>query len=136
MSGAPISAARANRVHQPRPPAARIYDRMTAARRIPLLVAALLAISPMARGADALLPGDPARGERLHAAQCAGCHASMFGGDAAKIYTRSDHRVRSVEGLMGQVEGCARNLHLSLSRDEMNDLVSFLNQRYYKFTQQ
>jgi len=36
---------------------------------------------------------------------------------------------------MGQVENCASNLKLSLGKDDLNDLVSYLNQRYYKFTQ-
>jgi len=100
-----------------------------------LALAAALTMAPFARGADALLPGDPARGDQLYAAKCAGCHASMFGGDGSKIFTRPDHKVRTVEGLMGQVDACEKNLGLSLSRDDINDLVSYLNQHYYHFTQ-
>jgi len=100
-----------------------------------LVTAFALAGTPLAQGAEALLPGDAAQGQALHQRQCAGCHASMFGGDGSRIYLREDHRVRSVEGLMGQVENCASNLKLSLGKDDINNLVSFLNQRYYKFPQ-
>ena len=87
-------------------------------------IVALLAL-PGAQAA-ALLPGDAARGRALHEANCAGCHD-------AGVYTRAERRVRSVEGLIGQVEFCNRNLGGRLSRDQVNDLVQYLNQAYYKF---
>jgi cytochrome c553 len=74
----------------------------------------------------ALLLGDADRGNRLHAENCQGCHD-------AGMYTRANRRVKSVEGLMAQVEMCNNNLRRGLSKDQRDDLVKFLNDRYYKF---
>lgn len=90
-----------------------------------LLVLAGLAAPPFA-SATALLPGDAARGKALHQAQCTACHDSG-------VYTRANRRVKSVEGLIGQVEFCNRNLGNKLSRGQVNDLVQYLNQAYYNF---
>jgi mono/diheme cytochrome c family protein len=76
--------------------------------------------------ATALLPGDAARGKALHQAQCTTCHDSA-------VYTRPDRRVKTVEGLLAQVQFCNRNLGGKLSREQVNDLVQYLNQTYYKF---
>lgn len=92
-----------------------------------LRVAALtLAVVAAPAFATALLPGDAARGQALHQAQCTGCHDSG-------VYTRPDRRVKSIEGLIGQVEFCNRNLGNRLTREQVNDLVQYLNQTYYKF---
>lgn len=90
-----------------------------------LLALAGLAAAPAAFP-TALLPGDAARGKALHQAQCTACHDSS-------VYTRENRRVKSVEGLLGQVEFCNRNLGGKLSREQVNDLVQYLNQAYYKF---
>lgn len=74
----------------------------------------------------ALLPGDAARGAELHAMQCVACHDS-------RVYTRPDRRVRSVGGLIKQVEICNRQLRAELSRAQLNDLVAYLNETYYRF---
>lgn len=90
-----------------------------------VLALAGVAASP-AVFSSALLPGDAARGKALHQAQCTACHDSG-------VYTRENRRVRSVEGLLGQVEFCNKNLGGKLSREQVNDLVQYLNQAYYKF---
>lgn len=83
--------------------------------------------------ADALLPGDSAKGKKLVESKCAACHAQMFGGDSSKIFTRQNRRVKSVEGLVGQVQACNEQLNANLSRDDINDIVIHLNETYYKF---
>jgi len=92
--------------------------------RRPLLL--VFALSVSAPAAAALLPGDVAKGKALHAAQCTGCHD-------ASVYTRAKRRVGSVEGLIGQVKFCNEQMNKNLSRDQLNDLVRFLNESYYKF---
>jgi len=90
---------------------------------IPLIAAALFAGTAQAE--TALLPGNAASGKTLHAANCTGCHDSS-------VYTRKNRQVNSVEGLIGRVNGCNKQLGKNFSRDQINDLVMHLNESYYK----
>jgi mono/diheme cytochrome c family protein len=83
--------------------------------------------------AAAMLPGDAGHGKKLYDAKCAACHVQLTGGDGSALFTRPNHTVRSVEGLMGRVEGCNRRVNANLSRNDVNDVVKYLNQTYYKF---
>jgi len=74
----------------------------------------------------ALLPGDAAKGKALHAKHCTACHDST-------VYTRPNHRVRSVEALIGQVNGCVNQVGLKLDRNQVNDLVKYLDESFYDF---
>lgn len=91
-----------------------------------LAAIACLACSAPARAATALLPGDADRGKALHAAQCVACHDS-------KVYTRDNRRVKSAPALIKQVEFCNQQLKKELSRDQINDLIAYLNETYYRF---
>ena len=85
-----------------------------------------------ARAAEMLL-GDAANGKKLHSAKCAACHQQLYGGDGSKIYTRSDRNIQTIEGLIGQVNGCNQRVNANLSSDHINDVVKYLNETYYKF---
>jgi len=74
----------------------------------------------------ALLPGDAAKGKVLHDKQCTACHDS-------KMYTRADRRVKTVEGLMGQVNGCVRQTGAKLDSKQIDDVVKYLDESFYKF---
>jgi len=50
-------------------------------------------------GAYAASPGDSADGQRLHEANCTGCHNTG-------VYTRENRQVRSLDALKQQLEGC------------------------------
>ncbi len=76
--------------------------------------------------AHAALPGDGAEGKRLHDAYCTGCH------DAA-VYTRKDHVVRSLAGLKEQLEGCSHMAKKEFSPAETQNLIKYLNDRFYRF---
>ncbi|MBI5612741.1 MAG: hypothetical protein HY942_06725 [Gammaproteobacteria bacterium] len=91
---------------------------------MPFVAAALFAGAAQAE--NALLPGNAANGKALHAANCTGCHDSS-------VYIRKSRRVNSVEGLIGQVNGCNKQLSKNFNRDQINDLVLHLNESYYKF---
>ncbi len=93
-------------------------------RTLRCLCLALLAVTGTAQAA--LLPGDAANGKQLHDGRCLGCHDS-------RVYTRSDRKVKTVEGLMGQVRMCNQQLNASLGREQLNDIVSYLNKTFYKF---
>jgi len=77
--------------------------------------------------------GDPANGSRIHESKCVGCHIGKYGGDGSKIYLRDDRRINTVEGLMAQVGFCNEQIKSNLNDDEINDVIIYLNDNYYKF---
>jgi len=76
--------------------------------------------------AQAALPGDGAEGKRVHDANCTGCH------DTA-VYTRKDHLVRSLDGLKQQLEGCSHMAEKKFSPTETQNIIKYLNDRFYRF---
>lgn len=92
--------------------------------RITLFCLALL--TPAGMTTAALLPGDAASGKQLHNGHCLGCHGN-------RVYTRSDRKVKTVEGLMGQVRMCDQQLKTNLSREQLSHIVKYLNETFYKF---
>jgi cytochrome c553 len=74
----------------------------------------------------ALLPGDAAQGKAVHDKQCVACHDSS-------VYTRANRRVKSPEALIGQVNNCVRQTDTKLDRDQVNSLVKYLDESFYKF---
>lgn len=77
---------------------------------------------------------DIERGKELHDENCTRCHASMMvGGDGTEIYTRSDRRIDSLEGLNKQVRRCKDSLGMSWPEDQIADVVAYLNRNFYKF---
>jgi cytochrome c553 len=80
----------------------------------------------LAANARAAVPGDAAEGKRLHDASCTGCHDSS-------VYTRKDHKVRSLEGLGKQVENCTHMAQREFAPAEKQDIVKYLNDQFYRF---
>jgi cytochrome c2 len=74
----------------------------------------------------AFLPGDATKGKAVHDKQCMACHDNS-------VYTRSPRLVNNVEALIGRVNGCVRQTGLKLDRDQINDLVKYLDESFYKF---
>ena len=81
----------------------------------------LLAVS-----AHAAVPGDGAKGKRLHDANCTACHGTS-------VYTRQDHKVRSLDGLKKQVENCTHMAQKEFSSAEKQDILKYLNDQFYRF---
>jgi hypothetical protein len=69
---------------------------------------------------------DAERGQQLHDKHCMKCH------DTA-VYTRENRRVTSQDALAKQVKRCELNLGLRWFDNDVNDVVQFLNQSFYKF---
>ncbi len=65
-------------------------------------------------------------GESLVKANCVRCH-----GD--EVYTRADHKVTSLEGLAKQVRMCDTQLEVRLFPEDLDKIVTYLNETYYKF---
>ena len=82
----------------------------------------------------ATLLGDAENGGKVLEDRCTACHVNMFGGDGSAIYTRDDHSVKTVEGLMQRVEVCNTNTQNGeLNADQLDDITSYLNETYYKY---
>lgn len=76
--------------------------------------------------AESMLPGNTAKGKQLHNASCTTCHGT-------EVYTRKNRRIKSIEGLIGQVHNCNTNLERNYSDAQLNDLIKYLSETYYKF---
>ena len=80
----------------------------------------------LAAKASAAVPGDGTEAQRLLQANCTGCHDSS-------VYTRSNRMIHSLDELKHQVEGCGHAAKKEFSPAEVQDLVKYLNDRYYHF---
>lgn len=82
----------------------------------------------------ATLLGDAENGGKVLDERCTACHVNMFGGDGSAIYTREDHSVKTVEGLMARVEVCNVNTQNGeLNVDQLDDITAYLNETFYLY---
>ena len=85
--------------------------------------------------ASALLPGDAENGKKLHDnSSCMGCHSQMTAGKPDMLYSRTGRRVSDLGGLIKQVSGCNKMQKVGLDENEVNDVVKYLNESFYKFS--
>ncbi len=77
--------------------------------------------------------GDANAGMKVHAERCDGCHAGKFNGDASKIYTRADRKVKSADQLAQRIGTCNAMLGLNLFPEDEANLGAHLNKNFYKF---
>lgn len=97
-----------------------------------LILSGLIAAGPAM--ADPFAGANHEAGGDIHADQCVACHAGKFGGkDGSDIYTRSDRRVTSPDGLRQQLTACTTMLNLGLFPEDELDIAGYLNAQYYKF---
>lgn len=80
----------------------------------------------LAAGTPLAMAANPAHGEELQQQNCTSCH-----GDS--VYTRKDRKVTSLSGLRKQVQRCELTLGLQWFDDDVDDVVSYLNQEYYQY---
>jgi hypothetical protein len=69
---------------------------------------------------------DLKRGEELHNERCMRCHDN-------EVYTRSDRRIKSLDKLAAQVRFCKNQTGAIWFDDEVDDVIQYLNQSFYKF---
>lgn len=89
-------------------------------------VLSILLISQTSYAANA------AHGKDLHDANCQSCHSSLMGGNPDLIYTRSDRRVSSIDGLKNQVTRCKTTVGVAWPEDQIDDVVEYLNTNFYQ----
>jgi mono/diheme cytochrome c family protein len=87
------------------------------------LTAMIVAVSGAAAGAE--FP-DAERGRRLYENHCIVCHT-------AKVHRREPPLPLNVEELRGIVTLWARNESLSWGREEIEDVVVYLNRTHYRY---
>jgi CxxC motif-containing protein (DUF1111 family) len=92
------------------------------------LVATLLTTLAISTGAFA--DGNSANGKVLYdKSQCQKCHGT-------EVFTREDHKVKDLAGLGKQVRMCDSQLSVNWFDDEIADVVSYLNESFYKFEEE
>ncbi len=79
-----------------------------------------------ASNAYAALPGNSQAGQRVHAANCTGCHDTS-------VYVRKNRRVGSLDGLKEQLQACSHQTRKELSPSEKENLLRYLNDQFYQF---
>ena len=77
---------------------------------------------------------DAGAGRTLAQKDCVGCHARKFDGDATRIYTRPDRKVRSPEQLLAQVQLCNSELNLQYFPDDEANVAAYLDREHYRFS--
>lgn len=90
------------------------------------LLISLFGISQSVLADDEEIKDPVAHGEQLHNQYCVRCHTDS-------VYTRADHKVKSLKALNSQVARCRDMLGLQLFDEDTSAIVQFLNQKYYKF---
>lgn len=72
------------------------------------------------------LAADIENGKALHDANCVRCHQ-------AEVYTRENRMVNSYTELYERVRQCEIMAEMAWFEEEIEDVVSYLNETYYKF---
>ena len=96
-----------------------IHSRFGPAGSAVLLASALLIWAGPAPAADA------ARGELLYDNHCKVCHTSV-------VHIREDRKARSREEIRTWVRRWSKELGLQWGPAEVDDVIEYLNNRYYK----
>ncbi len=73
-----------------------------------------------------LAAADIENGEELHFSDCTGCHQE-------EVYTRANRVVGSLEHLGRQVRFCKDTVGAQWFDDDVDDVIAYLNQAYYRF---
>ena len=89
---------------------------------------------PVARGKPAPASGDPARGERLYAANCATCHGpTALGGDLGPSLVAKailDHP-REYDQIVNQGLRRMPGFRLTMTAKDQADILAWLRRRVY-----
>lgn len=72
------------------------------------------------------LSGDSAALRRLIDASCMRCHDTG-------VYSRKDHKIRSLDALKKQLDRCSHAANKSFSAIETQNIIKYLNDQFYHF---
>ncbi|MGO9445523.1 MAG: hypothetical protein ACLPXB_12190 [Thiobacillaceae bacterium] len=82
--------------------------------------------APIEPSEKTVIPVTSSRGQLLYENHCTSCHEST-------VHVRDDRRVQSLTELRERVARWATYLNLHWSEMEVDDVVHYLNNRFYKF---
>lgn len=77
-------------------------------------------------GASAQAAGNADNGKTLHDKNCSGCHKS-------EVYTRPDHKVKSLTALNDRIKFCESANKLAWTDQNIQDVAAYLDREFYKF---
>jgi cytochrome c553 len=103
----------------------------------PLVAVMLLATAGAVVAQGPAIPyagADASAGRTLSQKDCVSCHARKFDGDATRIYTRPDRKVRNPEQLLAQVQLCNSELNLQYFPDDEANVAAYLDREHYRFS--
>ncbi len=87
-----------------------------------------------AAGADPFPKADPKSGQKhFNEAKCNACHASKFGGDGNRIFTRPERRVGDAQQLLKMVRFCVDQTGAGIFPEDIEHVAAYLNREFYKF---
>lgn len=86
----------------------------------------LLLLAPAVDVADAQQSTSYLRGHELYGNHCVECHASV-------VHIREDRKAKSIDEIEGFIIRWSNYRNLSWSAEEVNDVLHYLNTRYYKY---
>ncbi len=93
----------------------------------PLIGVAMLCAVLFAGAQPAFAAGDPVRGDQLHQ-DCLGCHGT-------ELYVPPRAKVKTLAALKKETERWNDRMNPKFSKQEVDDLVAYLNRDFYKFPQ-
>lgn len=85
-------------------------------------IAAILFLLSLSSTAGA----EATKGQQLHDNNCMKCHGT-------EVYTRENRMVSNREALTTQVKRCNQNLGVQWFDEDVNAVVQYLDQAFYKF---
>ena len=90
------------------------------------VIAAAIALIAGFSCTPAVAAGDPVRGAALHEA-CLGCHGT-------ELYVPPKAKVKTLSALRKEVDRWNDRYNPKFSKQEIEDLVAYLNRDFYRFT--
>lgn len=75
-----------------------------------------------------------AEGKKLHDNSCLQCHSALMAPSGANtIYSRSDRKITSLDGLVKRVRSCAVAADANWTTEQRQQVVRYLADTYYHF---
>jgi len=78
------------------------------------------------------LAADTTNGKTLHDQSCIACHSSLTSGKPDSLYTRTNRKFNTLDGLNKQVMRCQSSVGANWFDDQIEDVVQYLNTTFYK----
>jgi hypothetical protein len=100
---------------------------------VPLAAAVLALVHGGGASADDLAGASAPRGKTLVEKSCASCHATLYGGDATRMYLRPDRKVNTLPKLIARVKTCNVNTGAGWKPQDELDAAAYLNESFYRF---